>query len=118
MKLSGAGIARKIELAANVAIILVVVLVAIKVLKPELLSPSAKAAQRETSVSAGTKLALPTANWSSHEKTVVMVLREGCRFCTASAPFYQKLVHAAAKSPGVHLMAVLPQEIPQGKKYL
>ena len=118
MKFSGAGISRKIELTANVAIIFAVVLIAIKILKPELLAPKEKVAPQEPSISAGAKLALPAADWSSHEQTVVMVLREGCRFCTASAPFYQKLVQAAAKSPGVHLMAVLPQEIPQGKKYL
>jgi len=116
MKFSGAGVGRKIELTANVAIILVVVLIAIKILKPELLSP--KAPPREPSISAGSKLALPGTGWSSHERTVVMVLKEGCRFCTSSAPFYQRLVKAAAKSPEVHLMAVLPQEIPQGKKYL
>src|SRR3989442_15850633 len=118
MKFSGTGIGRKIELAANIAIIFAVVLIAIKILKPDLLSPKEKAAHQEPSISAGAKLALPAADWSSHEKTVVMVLREGCRFCTASAPFYQKLAHAAEKSPGVHLMAVLPHEIPQGKKYL
>src|SRR5260370_34427665 len=111
MKVSWPGIVPKLELTANIAIILVVGLIAIKILKPELLSPRDKATHQEQSISAGAKLALPAGDWSSHEKTVVMVLREGCRFCSASAPFYQKLAHAAEKSPGVHLMAVLPQDI-------
>ncbi len=118
MKFSGAGLGKKLEVATNIAIIFAVALIAIKILKPEWLSRERPAAPPPASISVGNKVALPAADWSGHEKNVVMVLREGCHYCSASAPFYQKLVHAAEKAPGVHLMAVLPQEPPQAKKYL
>ena len=93
-------------------------LIAIKILKPEWLSRENPAVPPPASISVGNKVPLPAADFSGHDKNVVMVLRDGCHYCSASAPFYQKLVHAAEKAPDVHLMAVLPQEIPQAKKYL
>jgi len=31
-------------------------------------------------------------DWSAHDQTLVLVLRNGCQFCEDSAPFYQRLI--------------------------
>ena len=119
MKFSGSGISKKIEVAANIAIIFVVALIAVRIFDPDLFYRKApQPSPPPATIDVGNKVDLPAVDWSSHEKTVVMVLREGCHFCSASAPFYKKLVQAADKAPGVHLMAVLPQDVPEAKKYL
>jgi hypothetical protein len=67
---------------------------------------------------AGTRMALPGVDWSKNGQTLMLVLQKGCHFCTESAPFYQRLVKEAAERGNVHFVAVLPQEVPEEKKYL
>jgi hypothetical protein len=45
-------------------------------------------------------------------------LQAGCHFCSESAPFYQRLARETAQKSGVHLVAVLPQDVAEGSKYL
>jgi hypothetical protein len=49
---------------------------------------------------------------------VLLVLQKGCRFCTESAPFYQRLIQEAANRNDVKLIALLPQTVTEGKQYL
>lgn len=67
----------------------------------------------------GAKLDLPGVDLSSQDKTVLLVLQKGCRFCTESAPFYQRLAREAADRAGrLKLVAVLPQAVDEGRTYL
>ncbi len=34
---------------------------------------------------------LPAYDWKAHDRTLVLALRNGCRFCEESIPFYRKL---------------------------
>jgi hypothetical protein len=107
---------RKIEILANIAILVVAVLLGIVLVKKYLLnSDRPETAPR---IVAGTKMALPGVDWSRNGQTLVLVLQKGCHFCTESAPFYQRLVKETAERGNVHLVAVLPQEIPEAKQYL
>jgi peroxiredoxin len=108
------GFNRKLEVVANLVIVLCGVLLTVRWLLPDLLAPS----REETSIKLGTKLDVPGVNWSSNDKTVVLVLKAGCRYCTESAGFYQTLTRAAAESGKAHVLAVTPHEPGLARKYL
>lgn len=54
---------------------------------------------------------LPEYNWASHNKTLVLGLRQGCRFCEGSIPFYKHLSELQqSKSPNAYSLACMPDE--------
>lgn len=130
--------ARAVEIATNLSIIAValvgaMVLVKNYLLRPTLppLGPTAQAtAARNPNASGegqrtppsgpatGSQISLPGINWNESEETVVLALSDKCHFCTESAPFYQRLTQELAGSKKVRLVAVFPQEVDAGKKYL
>jgi thiol-disulfide isomerase/thioredoxin len=71
-----------------------------------------------TGPAAGTQISVPGITWSDSEETVVLALSNKCHFCTESAPFYQKLSRELADRQNVRMVAVFPQEVGEGKKYL
>ena len=77
----------KIEQIANIAVILLALVVGAFFLKDRLsYDPQPK------QIRVGDKLlSLDGWDWSAHESTLVLVLRKGCHFCEDSAPFYQRL---------------------------
>lgn len=108
----------KIELVANVAIIVVAILIGIVFVKNYLLAPAPAPETRDYRVPVGTKVSLPGVDWAQNGQTLLLVLKKGCRYCAESAPFYQRLIReTSAKSP-VHLVAVLPHEVNEAKQYL
>lgn len=46
-------------------------------------------------------------DFKAARRTLVMVVREDCRFCAESLPFYQKLSQAHAKNPGQDLRVIV-----------
>ena len=106
---------RKFEVGANVAIILVAILLCAVVVKKFFVASSPP---RPTEISAGTKVSLPGVDWGGSRRTLVMVLQKGCHFCSESAPFYQRLVRETSGQTGLRLVAVLPQGPDEAKEYL
>ncbi len=108
---------KKIELGANLAIILVAILLGI-VLARNYLYPQSRAPQdtARLSIQTGTKLSVPGVDWKANGRTLVMVLSTQCHFCTESAPFYKQL--AQQRAANVRLVAAFPQAITDGQKYL
>lgn len=104
---------RRIELVANVCIIIVALVICAALAKRFLLKPST--ASDVPGVAAGTKVNLSGIDWARNGKTLLLVLSTNCRFCSASAPFYQHLV---IKAESAKLVAVLPQSVEQSKEYL
>ena len=107
---------KKIELTANVLIIALVLLVAgifaqkyffSRVATPPL--PKAPAI--------GDKVLLEGFDWSKSDKTLLLVLQKGCRYCTESAPFYQNLIQQTKGKP-VRLVAVLPNNREEAEQYM
>jgi hypothetical protein len=77
----------KIEQVANLAVILLALVVGIVFLKDRLSHDP-----QPNQIRVGDKLpSLVGWDWSAHESTLVLVLRKGCHFCEDSAPFYQRL---------------------------
>lgn len=113
------GILKKTELIANIAIILVAILLGGVLVKRFLLPGNDTAATRpEPRIQAGTKASLEGVDWAANNRTLLMVLSRDCHFCTESAPFYQRLTRATAGRQDVHLLALFPQSVEEGKKYL
>lgn len=111
---------KKTEAVANVAIIVVALLLGVVLVKRFLLPGGGTDAARSADprVAAGTKLSLPGEDWAGNGRTLLLVLSSECRFCTESAPFYQRLARDTAGRTGLRLVAVLPQEVGTGREYL
>jgi len=128
----------RVQVAAHISIILVSLIGAIVLVKNHLLRPPAERAAepklatpnsaREASayvppkppaaISQGTRLSVDGVDWGSTSKTIVLALSSKCQFCTESAPFYQRLATALNERKDVRLIAVFPQDVSEGKKYL
>jgi len=103
---------RKLELAANVAIITVAVVLCAVLVKTYLLAPTPQAPQQSL---VGARVPVPEVDWRGNGRTLLLVLQKGCRFCAESAPFYQRLAGEAGQ---VRLVAVLPQQVEESREYL
>lgn len=110
---------RKIELLANVAIVIVAILLGVVLVKRFLLpaSPPPNDAQA-VQIKPGMKLSLPDVTWDKSNKTLLLVLSTTCKYCTESAPFYQQLVKRKGGREDVRIVALLPQTPDESRKYL
>lgn len=108
---------KKIELCANVAII-VVALLLVAVLVKRFLPSSTASNQSATTVAVGTKVPLTDTDWGKNGRTMLLVLSTQCHFCTESASFYQRLAQERATLNNVRLVAVLPQTVGDSQQYL
>ena len=110
---------KRIEVAANVAIIMVALLLGFVLVKRFILNsaPPDQAALFNTS-KPGTKISLPENDWSQSDRHLVLVLQKDCHFCTESAPFYRRLIEVLAKRKDVQLIAALPHNVGESKQYL
>jgi hypothetical protein len=113
-------LSKKIEMIANLAIILVAMLLTIAIVERYRFVPKAPNTSPVAGVPTqpGTKLSLPGVDWSKSERTLVMVLSTGCHFCSESAPFYQRLAQEKTRRGGIRIVAVLPQDTADVQKYL
>ena len=107
---------KKIELLSNIAIIIVALLLGVVLIKHYIFNSPGSADVK--SVSAGTKISLPDMDWSKSRHTLLLALSPGCHFCSESVPFYQRLARAAEGRDDIRLVAVFPQPLGEGQKYL
>ena len=106
---------RKIEGLANVCIIVVAIIVCIAAVKYfRTKAPGTSAAP--SSIAAGTKINLPAEDWAKNRQTLLLALSTNCKYCSASAEFYQRVVQAA--SANTKLVAVLPQSREESQQYI
>ena len=55
---------------------------------------------------------LPAYDWKAHDRTLVLALKNGCRFCEESIPFYRKLAELEKSNQiDAHLIAVFPDDL-------
>ena len=109
---------KKVELVANVAIIVVALAVGVALYKNYFRKTPPNNPTVNNQISKGTKVALPDVDWGKTDQTLVLALSTDCRFCTESAPFYQHLIQEKTGSKSFELIAVLPQPESQGRQYL
>jgi thioredoxin-related protein len=106
---------QKIELLANIAIIIVAILLGYFLTQKFFFQQSSK--QPPTEITKGTKISLLDVDWQANQKTMLLVLQKGCHFCTESMPFYKMLVEKS-KERGIKLVAVLPNSREESIQYL
>jgi hypothetical protein len=106
---------KRINVAVNLAIILVVALIGVVLVRHYLPSFRSTNKNRDYRVAAGRNIVLPGVDWQKNGETLLLVLDTKCAFCTASAIFYQEI---AAQKRRVELVAVLPQDIFESTQYL
>src|SRR5262245_5762078 len=105
---------KKIETAANIAIIFVAVVIGVVLLRQYYFTTRPTSAP---AVPIGKKLSLPEVDWEKNGKTLLIALQEGCIYCSQSAPFYQKLFDQTS-SKKIPVIITLPQSIEAAQNYL
>ena len=110
----------KIEVTANLSIIVVALLLCVVLVKSYIVpapirQPTAEPANMGTGIKRGDAAPVSGIDWQKNGKTLLMVLSTTCHFCTKSSPFYQRLVkeHGDAR-----LVALVPQSADEGQSYL
>ncbi|MFL6209948.1 MAG: peroxiredoxin family protein [Pyrinomonadaceae bacterium] len=111
---------KKVQLLANLATIVIAILLCFAVTRRSVFPEPPKYAEPApfVPVHAGTKLALPGIDWAKNERTLLLALSQGCHFCTASAPFYQRLTQELSGQKNIGLVALLPQPVDNARTYL
>jgi thioredoxin-related protein len=110
---------KKIELAANIAIILVAISLVVVLAKRFVFSAdNQNQATDNIQSNVGAKVSQPDIDWSKSNKNLVLVLSNSCHYCTESAPFYKRLVQERTRRDTFRLTAVLPQPVSDGRTYL
>jgi thiol-disulfide isomerase/thioredoxin len=102
---------KKIETAANVAIITAVLLtigLAMYIYIPGKPAPSG--------LKTGDKLTQAGIDWSGKDRTLILVLQKTCPFCADSIPFYRKI--AKKISNNVNFVALMPGSVEDSRAYL
>lgn len=105
-----------LELGAQLVIAIGIIVVAGLLVKQHFF-PASTGFAKATQISAGEKLSVPNIDWEQNKKSLVFFLQKGCRYCDASAHFYQQLI-ADADSKGVQSLAILPNSIEDARQYL
>jgi thiol-disulfide isomerase/thioredoxin len=107
----------KLQNVANIATIVVSVLLSVVLTKVFLIPQAGPPPRRaQPLVGLNMKQSLPGVDWAGNKRTLVLALSTKCHFCTESAPFFQRIQKEAAKN--VKMLAVLPQAVDGGRKYL
>lgn len=108
------GLNKKVEMVANLAIILVAVAL-VGVLAYKFWGDSPQVVQQ---VKVGEKINIKNTDWTNAEQTLILVLQKNCHFCTESIGFYKKLVETAKSRGKTKLIAVFPTSVDDSAKYL
>jgi hypothetical protein len=106
---------KRTEFLANIAIIILALIIGGAFAKRYLFS-NVKTERAE--IRAGEKVSLEGIDWVKNERTLLLALQSDCRFCSESAPFYRRLTQELGEPRAVRLIAVLPQQVDDGQKYL
>src|SRR3989440_6570834 len=110
---------KRIELVANLAIIVVAILLGVVLVRSYLFRrPPATQTATASAIQPGTKLSLPGVDWKANGRTLVMALSTQCHFCSESAQFYQRVAQERTKTGNLRLLAILPQSLNESQTYL
>lgn len=113
-------LSRKIETTANVATIIVAVLLSTVLIKLYVLPSRAESKAPVVSahkVVRGKNLdgRLLGVDWTKNHSTLVLAISTTCHYCNESVPFFRTLGPAGK---GVKMLAVLPQTVTEARQYL
>jgi hypothetical protein len=100
-----------LDVAANVAILCVCILIGVIGVKKFLLSDPRNVVDMPKK---GSQIELDGVSWGRADRTLVLALSTRCRYCNDSADFYRRLAPVAAAA-GVPVVAVFPQSIDEAR---
>lgn len=106
---------QRIELTANILIIVVALLLVVFIGQRYFFAKSDK--QAKVTPTIGKPINLPNQDWSAQPKTIVLALQTTCRFCNESTPFYKRLVESV-RDKNIKIVAVFPQSVEESTAYL
>ena len=110
---------KRIELVANIAIILVAISLVVVLTKRFVFTPrNQNQTTNNIPSNVGARLSQVDIDWSKNNKNLLLLLSTSCHFCTESAPFYKRLVQERTRRGTFSLTAVLPQPVGEGQTYL
>nr|MDP9122625.1 hypothetical protein [Acidobacteriota bacterium] len=96
----------KLDVAANIAIILVCIIASIVLVRNHLMTPEAPGAAHRGERLAALGRLVP----EGADRALVLVVQPGCHFCTESLPFYKRLLDQRnQRGSGVKVIAAVPQ---------
>jgi len=113
-------ISKKIEVVANITIIVVAVLLGVTLVRdffaarPVPVSGGDIRRSNERTL-IGEKVSMPDIDWQKNGKTLILAISTSCHFCTDSTAFYKRLVEERGAT---RVVAVLPQSPEEGRDYL
>ena len=115
-------LSNKLEVAANVAIILIACLIGAILIQRYFFTFSSTANLNRPQPTVGAKVNLPdvgAANVSAPDqsKTLILALQKGCHFCSESASFYKRLLQDT-HGTNVKLIAAMPGNVEENVTYL
>lgn len=107
-----------VELAANVAIVIVAVLLCAVLLKNQYANTTTQdfGGGPTGEVKPQEKIDLPEVDWQKGEQTLLLVLSTTCHYCSESTAFYQQLVKE--RGGNTRIVAALPQNLDESRDYL
>jgi hypothetical protein len=108
-----ARIAKGIEVAANIGLVIVALLAVGFFVKGQF----ARSPEPHQVIPIGSKVEIQNVDWRKSRETVVLALSTTCHFCTESAPFYRELTKYA-KDKHIRTIAVFPQSFQDAAAYL
>lgn len=110
-------LSQKLEVTANVLIIVVALVLGVALIKRFFIDPTAVNAPERKAPAVGQKVADTGIDLAASPKNVLLVLQKGCKYCTESAAFYKNLIEQT-KDKNVKVIAVLPQSKDEAEQYV
>jgi len=111
-------VGKTIGTVANVGIILATIMVGIIFVKNYILKPTNSTNNSDVVKLIGAKLPLSNVDWTKNNQTLLFVLQKDCRYCTDSAPFYQRIAGNEKIKSKTQFIAVFLHSISEGAEYL
>lgn len=109
---------QKIELVANIFIIIVAVAIVGVLVQRYFLTPKPAVNQQvRIEPKIGAKMEVADMNWSQQSKTLILALQTSCHFCNDSAPFYKRIIQSV-QNKNIKLVAVLPTGVEESAAHL
>jgi hypothetical protein len=110
------GVGKSIDRAANLAVIIGVIVLVVIATRGNLFRRSSAPATIGPIALVGTTINLPGISLPQDQDSLLLVVPTRCHFCQDSLPFYQKLIPAIKDK--VNVIAVLPQPKPEAEAWL
>lgn len=61
---------------------------------------------------------IPTIDYQSNKRTLLIVLNTNCKYCSESAPLYRKLMDQNSQSSKLHIVAIFPNRADEVSQFM